>query len=173
MTSLKLDFNQRITCDLNNNIFSNFNNQDYRLKDITFYYFYVISKIKKNSNTVVLCCNPSIESHILSFFLVNCGSYQYSSYHDVKSVLAVTEKGDTIAVPLREFERNKYESYTRFNWNNQWYWNNWRYSYNLGFNNWWHWNNPYWGNNTIIIPRQTRIRPNVQPRNTPPRTRPR
>ena len=70
MTSLKLDFNQRISCDLNSNIFSNFNNQDYRLKDITFYYFYVISKIKKNSNTVVLCCNPSIESHILSFFLI-------------------------------------------------------------------------------------------------------
>ncbi len=110
---------------------------------------------------------------ILSFFLVNCGSYQYSSYHNVKSVLAVTEKGDTIAVPLREFERNKYESYTRFNWNNQWYWNNWRYSYNWGFNNWWHWNNPYWSNNTIIIPRQTRVRPYVQPRNTPPRTRPR
>ena len=39
--------------------------------------------------------------------------------------------------------------------------------------NWWHWNNPYWSNNTIIIPRQTRVRPNVQPRNTPPRTRPR
>ena len=43
MISLKIDFNERIGGDLNNNIFSNFTNNDYRVKEVTNYYFYIIS----------------------------------------------------------------------------------------------------------------------------------
>ena len=68
---------------------------------------------------------------LASLLIISCGSFQHSSYK-IKSVLAITEAGDTIAVPMREFERNKYDNYTRFNYNNNWYnnnwyWNNWRF----------------------------------------------
>ena len=114
---------------------------------------------------------------LLAFLTISSGSYNYSSYR-VKSVLAVTEQGDTIAVPIREFERQKYDTYTRFNWNNQWYWNNWRYNYDWRFNNWW-WNSLYWNNNNIIVPRrvypgpQTQQNPRLRPRINQPRPEPR
>lgn len=130
---------------------------------------------------------------ILSLFLASCGSYQHSSYR-VKSVLAVTEKGDTIAVPLREFERQKYDTYTRFQWNNNWYWNNWRYDFNWGWNPWFfsYPNKYWWGNNLRYSnpsrgyrapyrpqtqprvrprPRVNQPRPQPRPRVNPPRTR--
>ena len=109
---------------------------------------------------------------IVSFFLVSCGSYQHSSYR-VKSVLAVTEKGDTIAVPLREFERQKYDTYTRFQWNNNWYWNNWRYDFNWGWNPWFFsYPNRYWWNNNLRYSNPSRgyrapYRPQTQPRVRP------
>lgn len=122
---------------------------------------------------------------ILSFFLVSCGSYQHASYR-VKSVLAITEKGDTIAVPIREFERQKYDNYTRFRFNNNWYWNNWRHT---GFNNgWWGVNQPWWYLNTVDprlywnadsyrIPARPKTQPRTRPRprvNQPrPQPRPR
>ena len=73
---------------------------------------------------------------LLSLFFIGCGSYNYSSYYQIKDILAVTQDGDTIAVPIREFERQKYENYTRFNYNNTWYWNNWRYDYPWRYNYW-------------------------------------
>ena len=77
-----------------------------------------------------------LSTGIFALLLTSCGSFTHTSYR-VESVLAITEKGDTIAVPLREFERQKYDTYTRFNWNNQWYWNNWRYDFN------WRWQQPF------------------------------
>lgn len=119
---------------------------------------------------------------ILSFFLVSCGSYQTSSYR-VKSVLAVTEKGDTIQVPIREFERQKYDTYTRFNWNNQWYWNNWRYDFNWGWQPWFfsYPNRYWWGNNLRYTnpsrgyraPSRPKIQPKVRPRPRQPGFQPR
>jgi len=109
---------------------------------------------------------------ITSILFISCGSYQHSSYK-VKSVLAITEAGDTIAVPIREFERNKYDSYTRFNYNNNWYWNNWRYDFN------WRWQQPffsypdiYWWNNDLrnTVPSRgyrTPVRPKVKPKTRP------
>jgi hypothetical protein len=67
-----------------------------------------------------------LSTGFFALLLTSCGSFTHTSYR-VESVLAITEKGDTIAVPLREFERQKYDTYTRFNYNNRWYWNNWRY----------------------------------------------
>lgn len=78
----------------------------------------------------------------LSIFFVSlysCDVYNYSKNgYEVESILAVTEAGDTIAVPYKDFIRERYDNYTRFNWNNNWYYNNWRYDYN------WRWN--YWYN---------------------------
>ena len=78
----------------------------------------------------------------LSIFFVSlysCDVYNYSKNgYEVESILAVTEAGDTIAVPYKDFIRERYDNYTRFNWNNNWYYNNWRYDYS------WRWN--YWYN---------------------------
>ena len=109
---------------------------------------------------------------LLLLLVVSCGTYQHSSYQ-IKSVLAITEKGDTLAVPIREFERQKYNNYVRFNYNNGWYWNNWRYDFN------WNWNpgffsypNIYWWNNNLrnTVPSRgyrTPVRPKVQPKTRP------
>ena len=59
----------------------------------------------------------------LSIFFVSlysCDVYNYSNDNRVESILAVTEAGDTIAVPYRKFLDNRYDSYTRFYWNNNW-----------------------------------------------------
>ena len=84
----------------------------------------------------------------LSIFFVSlysCDVYNYSNDNRVESILAVTEAGDTIAVPYRKFLDNRYDSYTRFYWNNNWYWNNWRYDYNWRWNYWYN-NSPYFYN---------------------------
>ncbi len=74
---------------------------------------------------------------LLTFFSISCGTYTMSSYHDtVENILAITKSGDTIQVPIREFDRRKnYDYYTRFQWNENWYWNNW---FNTGY-----WNGYY------------------------------
>ena len=68
--------------------------------------------------------------------LTSCSSYQVND-NRIASILAVTEKGDTISVPYKHFLNNRYTEYTRFNYNNNWYYNNWRYDYN------WRWNYYY------------------------------
>jgi len=72
---------------------------------------------------------------LLILTLTSCSSYQVND-NRIASILAVTEKGDTISVPYRKFLTDRYTEYTRFNWNNNWYWNNWRYD--------WQWRNNYW-----------------------------
>ena len=84
----------------------------------------------------------------LSIFFVSlysCDVYNYSNDNRVESILAVTEAGDTIAVPYRKFLDNRYDSYTRFYWNNNWYWNNWRYDYSWRWNYWYN-SQPYFYN---------------------------
>ena len=106
---------------------------------------------------------------LVCLILQSCGSYTYKSYRPtIKSLLAITETGDTVSVSIREFERQKYDTYTRFNYNNSWYWNNWRYSNNLrgfeypnGFWNNYGFNSYNWNNY------RPSIRPKVQPKNRP------
>lgn len=119
----------------------------------------------------------------LGILVIGCGSYQPTSYRPkIKSLLAITETGDTVSVSMREFERQKYDNYTRFNYNNNWYWNNWRYDFN------WRWQQPffaypnrYWWYNDLRYtnpsggyraPSRPQVKPKPRPRNTPPRTRP-
>ena len=73
---------------------------------------------------------------LLILILTSCSSYQVND-NRIASILAVTEKGDTISVPYKQFLNNRYTEYTRFNYNNNWYYNNWRYDYN------WRWNYYY------------------------------
>ena len=117
-----------------------------------------------------------LSTGLFVLLLTSCGSFTHTSYR-VESVLAITEKGDTIAVPLREFERQKYDTYTRFNYNNRWYWNNWRYDFN------WEWQQPFfaypnqfWWYNDLRYTNPSRgyrapSRPQVKPQ-TRPQTRP-
>ena len=77
---------------------------------------------------------------LFAFFFISCGTYTMSSYYgdEVENVLAITKSGDTIQVPIHEFDRRKnYDYYTRFQWNENWYWNNW-------FNTRYHWNGYYY-----------------------------
>ena len=93
---------------------------------------------------------------IVSLLLfVGCGFNNYTSYYQIKDVLAITQEGDTIAVPIREFERQKYDTYTRFNYNNTWYWNNWRYDYPWRYN-YWYTNPNYYIPQVIITPSKKR-----------------
>ena len=111
---------------------------------------------------------------ILSFLVIGCGSYTHTSYRPkIKSLLAITETGDTVSVSVRDFETQKYNTYTRFNYNNNWYWNNWRYNNMWNTNQWWY-NQPnrYWGNDYIRY--TTPVKPRVKPKYIPkPVNRPR
>jgi len=124
---------------------------------------------------------------LLAFFSISCGTYTMNSYHDqIENVLAITKSGDTIQVPIKEFDRRKsYDYYTRFQWNDHWYWNNW-----FNTRNYWnryYYNSPIYVNRNYYTPsyripnkplsqptRPTRVRVNT-PRGsnniTPSRTR--
>ena len=115
---------------------------------------------------------------VLVSLTIGCSSYTHTPYRPkIKSLLAITETGDTVSVSMREFESQKYDTYTRFNYNNNWYWNNWRYDFNWGWNQWWY-NQPnrYWWSNDLRDTNPSRgystpSRPKVKPK-TIPRTRP-
>ena len=66
--------------------------------------------------------------------LVSCGTYQISTVPKVKitKVLTVTSTGDTLAVPLRDFQKYHFNNYdfSRFNFYGGYHWNSWQYPYN-------------------------------------------
>ena len=114
---------------------------------------------------------------LLVFLIVGCGSFTHTSYRPkIKSLLAITETGDTVSVSMREFETQKYNTYTRFNYNNNWYMNNWRNNNIWSNNQWWYTQpNRYWGNDYIryTTPAKPKYTPKPvsRPRNDTPRTR--
>ena len=77
---------------------------------------------------------------IFSFLLTGCGVYSVSTKPKIKitKILTLTSTGDTIAVPIREFQKYNFDSYdfNRFNFYGGYYWNSWQYPYN-------HWNGVY------------------------------
>ena len=118
---------------------------------------------------------------LIILLTVRCGSYTHTSYRPkIKSLLAITETGDTVSVSMREFERQKYDTYTRFNYNNNWYWNNWRYDFNWRWQPYWYsYPNQFWWHNDLRYTNPSRgysapSRPQVKPKTKPeiPRTRP-
>ena len=111
MINLKEDFNKRLGVNLKNKIFCNFNNQNYQIDEICSYYFYVISRINITSNTVILLCNPSIESHILSFFLI-LSKYDVFLINRFSEELIKNYEDPTIIT----FDENLYKKEKKF-WN--------------------------------------------------------
>ena len=97
--------------------------------------------------------------------LSSCKIYTYPPQPEIKSVLAVTSKGDTIQVSTdylqREFNQNpgNYSNW-RFNWNNSWY---------FGYG-WFNYYDPYW---MYRIPYQNRIIVQPRPRVSKPKYIPR
>ena len=83
--------------------------------------------------------------------LTSCSSYQYNT-NRVESILAVTEAGDTITVPYKRFLNDRYTNYTRFHWNNNWYYNNWRYDWQWRYNYWYLGQLDYYNNYYNNIP---------------------
>ena len=109
---------------------------------------------------------------IILLSLYSCGSYTLQTANKgskIKSILAVTVAGDTVSVPYNDFIRERYDNYTRFNYNNNWYWNNWRYDYSWRWNQYWYYNNGYPNNGLYYNGGNysTPTRPKVQPRNIP------
>jgi len=101
--------------------------------------------------------------------LYSCGSYTLQTKNKgsrIQSILAVTQAGDTVSVPYKDFIRERYDNYTRFNYNNNWYWNNWQYDYNWRWNYYW-FQQPYsnWNYNYNIY--STPIRPKIKPQGRP------
>jgi len=50
--------------------------------------------------------------------LYSCGSYTLQTANKgsrIQSILAVTQAGDTVSVPYKDFIRERYDNYTRFN----------------------------------------------------------
>ena len=125
--------------------------------------------------------NKSLIIAFISLSLFSCGSYTLTNNkgYEVKSILAVTEVGDTVAVPYRQFVKYRDTEFVRYRYNNSWHWNNWRYNdpaFLYQYNSWnyygqWNYN---WNNNF----HQPRTRPVNRPKSKPrfiptPRPRPR
>lgn len=102
--------------------------------------------------------------------LSSCGTYQISTTNKLKisKVLTITSSGDTVAVPIREFQRYNYDN-IRFNslnnWNTSPYWYGWGYPF-YGWNNFgwrypqfhwqfndWYYNVPSWNTRTFVRPK--------------------
>tara|TARA_B110000259_G_scaffold179750_1_gene219611 strand:- start:1109 stop:1507 length:399 start_codon:yes stop_codon:yes gene_type:complete len=70
---------------------------------------------------------------VLVLIFTSCGStYNISTDYKIKSILTITEKGDTLAVPVRDFKFRILDNRIREFINRDPY----RYQYRQGWNNW-------------------------------------
>tara|TARA_R110002012_G_scaffold260909_1_gene442668 strand:+ start:97 stop:519 length:423 start_codon:yes stop_codon:yes gene_type:complete len=99
----------------------------------------------------------------LAFMLTSCGStYNVSTDYRIKSILTITEKGDTLAVPVRDFkfrvlDRRIQEIINResFRYQYRGNWPNWNYNYyTIPFNQGYNYNRS-----------KPNVKPNVKPIN--------
>jgi len=62
----------------------------------------------------------------------SCGTYNISTSYKIKSILTITEKGDTLAVPVRDFKFRilRQDDPFGYNYNQNWQHRNWNY-YNV------------------------------------------
>lgn len=86
-----------------------------------------------------------IKNFILLLTLISftsCGVYQVSTTPKVKisKVLTITSTGDTLAVPIKQFQN--------YNYNNIFD----NYNFNFGWNSWNYWGYPYYGWNNLYRP---------------------
>ena len=76
---------------------------------------------------------------LFSLLLTSCGVYQVSTVPKVKidKVLTITSTGDTLAVPIKDFQKFNYNNFfdnQRYNFNYGFGWYNYYYPFNYGFN---------------------------------------
>jgi len=57
----------------------------------------------------------------------SCGTYNISTSYKIKSILTITEKGDTLAVPVRDFKFRilRQEDPFRYQYRQDWQYRNW------------------------------------------------
>ena len=62
----------------------------------------------------------------------SCGTYNISTSYKIKSILTITEKGDTLAVPVRDFKFRilRQDDPFRYHYRQNWQYRNWDY-YNV------------------------------------------
>ena len=112
---------------------------------------------------------------LILILIIGCGSYTIPLYRpQIKSMLAITETGDTIQVPYKNVLKDRSYDYTRSNYNTSLYWNGWGYNNNYRYNNWWLYPHNSWNSNRIyynnsVINNSTFIRPKVKPKTLPRR----
>lgn len=106
----------------------------------------------------------------------SCTSYTHLQSRKVTHVLAITESGDTIQVPMRELRREIRPGYYN-NWQfysgNNWYSGNIWYPYHFSPYQYRYWDNWYWRRTPIIINPTPRVQPPrrvtpTEPRRYPP-----
>lgn len=61
----------------------------------------------------------------------SCGTYNISTSYKIKSILTITEKGDTLAVPVRDFKFRilRQEDPFRYQYRQDWQYRNWNNYY--------------------------------------------
>lgn len=57
----------------------------------------------------------------------SCGTYNISTTYKIKSILTITEKGDTLAVPVRDFKFRilRQDDPFRYQYRQEWQYRNW------------------------------------------------
>ena len=57
----------------------------------------------------------------------SCGTYNISTSYKIKSILTITEKGDTLAVPVRDFKFRilRQDDPFRYHYRQNWQYRNW------------------------------------------------
>jgi hypothetical protein len=122
--------------------------------------------------------------NILLIFLIvlvsSCTSYTRLQGNRVTHVLAITQTGDTVQVPMnqlrREFEPTYYNNW-QFYWGNNWYWGNVWYPYYFSPYRHGYWNDWYWRRQPVMVyPTPNRVAPprreHIPSRTTPRRVTP-
>ena len=86
--------------------------------------------------------------------LTSCVSYNRINGERVTHVLAITQSGDTIQVPMNELRRNVQPDYYN-NWElyggNNWYWGNVWYPHHFSPYRYGYWDDWYWRRRPIVI----------------------
>ena len=76
---------------------------------------------------------------LLALSLASCGVYQVSTTPKIKitKVLTITSTGDTLAVPIKQFQKYNYNNvFDNYRFTPSWNWNYWNYPYyGYGWNN--------------------------------------
>ena len=88
MADLKADFNNRFLNNEKIDLFSTLDGKKYNSKVCEYFFFFNYRKIRSENSKILLLCDSSIESYILSFFLIlsPCKCFFISENFDKKRI---------------------------------------------------------------------------------------